>query len=298
MKILYDTFFKTIFNPDDHPERLKALLSVILGKKIKSIRRLNNESIIFREYNSILFFDIIVVLDDGSIVNVEMQKHGFKYPGQRAACYCSDLVIRQYTNIRKKDKKANYLKLKPAFTIVFLEKSPGVFHSRPDNYLHHFSQRSDTGLDLPLLQNYIFIPLDIFSEIIETKDIKDRNPLESWLTFLCTEDPEDIEQLIRYHPEFKPLYEDLFGLCRNMEGVTNMFASQLDILDRNTFTLMYDELEQECITAKQERDAAEQERDAAEQERDAAKQELNLLLLKNDALMKYIKDAGLEIPVI
>jgi hypothetical protein len=175
MKILYDTFFKTIFNPDDHPERLKALLSVILGKKIRSIRRLNNESIIFREYNSILFFDIIVVLDDGSIVNVEMQKHGFKYPGQRAACYCSDLVIRQYTNIRKKDKKANYLKLKPAFTIVFLEKSPGVFHSRPDNYLHHFSQRSDTGPDLPLLQNYIFIPLDIFSKIIETKDIKDRN---------------------------------------------------------------------------------------------------------------------------
>jgi predicted transposase/invertase (TIGR01784 family) len=197
MKILYDTFFKTIFNPDDHPDRLISLLSVILDKKIDSIRLLNNASVIIHDNNPIIFFDIIVTLDDGSIVNVEMQKHGFKFPGQRAACYCSDLVIRQYTNIREKNKEADYSKLKPAYTIVFLETSPKAFHAFPNNYIHSFSQRSDTGLDLPLLQNYIFIPLDIFSQMIETKAIKDRNPLESWLTFLSTEEPEDIEQIIK-----------------------------------------------------------------------------------------------------
>ena len=35
----------------------------------------------------LMVFDITVVLEDGSIVNVEIQKYGYKFPGQRAACY-------------------------------------------------------------------------------------------------------------------------------------------------------------------------------------------------------------------
>ncbi len=33
VKILYDSFFKEIFNPEYAPERLNQLLSVILGRK-------------------------------------------------------------------------------------------------------------------------------------------------------------------------------------------------------------------------------------------------------------------------
>ena len=36
----------------------------------------------------------------------------------------------------------------------------------PENYLHYFEQRSDTGLKLDLLQKYLFIPLDIFGQNI------------------------------------------------------------------------------------------------------------------------------------
>ena len=35
VKILYDSFFKYVFNPDCHRERLNTLLSILLKKKVK-----------------------------------------------------------------------------------------------------------------------------------------------------------------------------------------------------------------------------------------------------------------------
>lgn len=35
VRILYDTFFKELFNPNIHPERLEELLSLILKVKVK-----------------------------------------------------------------------------------------------------------------------------------------------------------------------------------------------------------------------------------------------------------------------
>ncbi len=40
--------------------------------------------------------DIVVELEDGSIANVEAQKIGYAFPGQRSACYSADLLLRQY----------------------------------------------------------------------------------------------------------------------------------------------------------------------------------------------------------
>ncbi len=45
---------------------------------------------------SLLITDIVVELEDGSIANVEMQKIGYLFPGQRCACYSADLLLRQY----------------------------------------------------------------------------------------------------------------------------------------------------------------------------------------------------------
>ena len=45
--------------------------------------------------------DIIVETANGSVVNVEVQKIGYNFPGERAACYNADLLLRQYQRIRK-----------------------------------------------------------------------------------------------------------------------------------------------------------------------------------------------------
>ena len=54
---------------------------------------------------------------------------------------------------------------------------------------------------MELLQKYIFIPLDIFKENQQNKDIK--NKLDAWLVFLSMDNPEMIVKLIETYPEFK-----------------------------------------------------------------------------------------------
>ena len=101
-----------------------------------------------------------------SLANVEVQKIGYSFPGQRSACYSSDLLLRQYKRVKGEKKKAfSYKDIKSVYTIVFFETSIKEFHEYPQNYIHKFKQQSDTGLELELLQKYVFIPLDIFRGI-------------------------------------------------------------------------------------------------------------------------------------
>ena len=59
--------------------------------------------------------DIVVELEDGSIANVEMQKIGYLFPGQRCACYSADLLLRQYKMVRGEKKKKLISLKKPSY---------------------------------------------------------------------------------------------------------------------------------------------------------------------------------------
>ena len=57
--------------------------------------------------------DIVVELQDHSLANVECQKIGYTFPGQRAACYSADLLLRQYKRVRgEKGKNFSYKDIK------------------------------------------------------------------------------------------------------------------------------------------------------------------------------------------
>ena len=155
--------------------------------------------------------------------NPEQQDRFLDYcTGQRAACYSSDLLLRQYRRVRNEKGNAfSYRDIQKVCTIVLYEKSPSDFHSFPENYRHGFAQQSDTGLQMDLLQEYLFIPLDIFTRILHNKGI--RNQLEAWLTFLSTDEPEMIEKLILQYPEFRTYYEEIYALCRNTESTLPVY---------------------------------------------------------------------------
>ena len=51
-----------------------------------------------------------------------------------------------------KKEKFNYRDIKDVYIIVFFEKSTSEFRQYPEEYLHYFSQQSDTGLEMELLQ--------------------------------------------------------------------------------------------------------------------------------------------------
>ncbi|MFR7846896.1 MAG: hypothetical protein ACLU8S_04175 [Coprococcus phoceensis] len=86
---------------------------------------------------------MVVELEDGSIANIEIQKIGYQFPGERCACYSSDLLLRQYKRIKGMQKrKFTYKSIKNVYTIVFFEKSPKTFHKFPQNYLHFFLNKN------------------------------------------------------------------------------------------------------------------------------------------------------------
>ena len=77
VKILYDAFFKEIMNPENTPERLNELLSLLLGQSVTIKRVLPGDSTRLADEQSLLIMDILVELADTSLANVEVQKIGY-----------------------------------------------------------------------------------------------------------------------------------------------------------------------------------------------------------------------------
>lgn len=271
-KLLYDSYFKEVLNPELSPERLSRLLSVILKRTVTVKCVLANDSSRLGDELSLVITDIVVELEDGSIANVEVQKIGYAFTGERASCYSADLLLRQYKRVRDERKKQfSYKDICPVYTIVFLENSPSEFWKFPDCFIHAFSSESDTGLKLNMLQNIIFIPVDIFMERLHNKN-KIETEFEAWLTFLGCDEPEYIVKLIDQYPYFKPLYYDLYNMCLNLERVINMFSEELKILDQNTVKYMIDELQEQLDSANEtiaDRDATIANKDATIANKDA-----------------------------
>ena len=282
VKVLYDTFFKAVMNPDTRPERLNDFLSTVLGRTVKILKVLPNESARIAAESSLLVMDIVVQFEDGSIANVEVQKIGYLFPGERSACYSADMLLRQYKRVRRElGKKFHYRDIKKVYTIVLFEKSNSVFKSfSKDIYIHRFQQQSDSGIELNLLQEYTFICLDIFDNIIHNEGRKIDGRLEEWLVFLKEDDPDMIIKLLEQNSEFRDIYEEIYNICRNSERMMGMFSKELEILDRNTVKLMIDELdealgeEREKVKAiKQERETLKAEKESLEAEMQEAKAE-------------------------
>ena len=233
VKMLYDSFFKEIMNPEKNPERIEELLSLLLDRQVRILKVLPLEGTRLAGAHSLVIMDIVVELEGGSLANVEVQKLGYRFPGQRSACYSADLLLRQYKRVREeKRERFHYRDIKTVYTVVLFEQSP------------------DTGLELDLLQEFCFVPLDIFQQIYHNKGIRDRR--DAWLVFLSMEEPEAILDLLECCPDFGKLYEEIYRLCRNVEDIMEMFSRELQELDRNTVQYMMDEMQEEIDQQKEE----------------------------------------------
>ena len=274
VKMLYDSFFKEIMNPEKNPERIEELLSLLLDRQVRILKELPLEGTRLAGAHSLVIMDIVVELEGGSLANVEVQKLGYRFPGQRSACYSADLLLRQYKRVREeKRERFHYRDIKTVYTVVLFEQSPGEFHRYPEECRHRFRQRSDTGLELDLLQEFCFVPLDIFQQIYHNKGIWDRR--DAWLVFLSMEEPEAILDLLECCPDFGKLYEEIYRLCRNVEDIMEMFSRELQELDRNTVQYMMDEMQEEIDQQKEEINQQKEEIDQQKEEIDQQKEEIS-----------------------
>lgn len=249
------------------------LLSLLLETKIRIKQILPNDSVRLADEYTLLITDIVIETEDGRIANLEIQKIGYVFPGQRTACYSADLLLRQYKRVkdrkRRESKKFNYRDLKKVYTIVLFEKSTREFHEIPGKYLHYGEHTYDTGLKLETLQKSVLVALDIFRKNIENRSIE--NKLEAWLLLLSSDEPERIMELLEMYPEFREIYEEVYQMCRNVEGIMSLFSKELEEMDRNTVSYMIEELEAEVKAAEERAEQERQEREAAEER---AKQEM------------------------
>ena len=187
----------------------------------------------------------------------------------------ADLLLRQYKRVRGETgekKKFSYRDIKNVYTIVLFEKSPREFHDYPEECYHFFEQKSNTGLEIELLQKYLFIPLDIFQENKHNRDIKVKR--DAWLALFSNDDPDRIIELIEEYPEFRQIYEEAYEICLNVERVMDMFSKELYELDKNTVQYMIDEM-QETIDEQKDK-LGEQQSTISEQQSTISEQKFTI----------------------
>ena len=270
LDITLDKFFLYILNPDTHRDRLESLLSSFLGQPVTIKAILPREGVQLAEKGSLVIMDIIVELCDGSTVDVEMQKVGYHFPGQRSDCYTADMIMRQYNRVRsEKSEKFSYKDLKPVHLFILMEKSPREFHEFSDKYIHERQISYSSGLQLPSLSHITYISLDTFNSMGQNIVTE----LDAWLTFFSCTDGEHIVRLVQEYPKFLEYYKDIAVFRTKPKELIYMFSEALEILDRNTANYMIDELAQEVKSVKEELDSAKSELDSAKSELDSAKKE-------------------------
>ena len=286
LPVTYDPFFKAVFHPDIHPERLSSFISSLLGIQVKVKAILPSEDRL-SDGDSLLIMDVLVELEDGSLTNVEIQKVPYAFPEGRMSCYSSDLVMRQYARARgERGKHFTYRDMKKVYTIIIFEKSTQVFHQIPQSYIHRGKTKFDTGLELSLLQEYCLVCLDVFREFPYAKD---KNEQTAWLSFLLTETVEEAEKLVSEYPWLEEIYRELAMLRRKPEEVLGMFSDALKIMDQNTVKDMIDEQKQ--VMNEQKQVMNEQQKKINEQKEELIEKDRKYEALKTESDRKIKEQA-------
>lgn len=262
LKICYDSFFQRIMSPELHPERLESFLSEIMENTVHIERLLPREGIRMTDEAGIIIMDILVQLSDGSRVNVEMQKLGLYFPGQRSSCYSADAIMRQYTELKSRLKdKFSYKEMKPFYLIILMEHSSEPFKKTAPHYIHTEKIFYDSGAKVTSLSKIKYISLDTFNETVHNIS----NKLQAWLTFFSSDDPAKILTLISKYPEFCELYQEIAEFRKKPEELIHMYSEALAIADRNTIRMMIDDMQEELANLEKQV-AAQKDKLAAQQD--------------------------------
>ena len=262
LDILYDTFFRKIFDPNLHRERLESLISALMGQEAKIHFVLSREGFQISDKGSLVIMDIIVKLKDGSLVNVELQKIGYRFPSQRSSCYVSDMIMRQYNEKRaQKRDKFNYRDIAPVYLLVIIANSSSEF-SETEEYIHRREVSYSSGVELTETARITYVTLDTFKEKPHNID----GTLEAWLTFLTRDDLGSVLELVNRHPEFAEIYKDIAEFRKDPKELIGMFSEALKIMDHNTELFMIDEMKGEINALKEQLNTQKQELQQKEEE--------------------------------
>ncbi len=322
LPLLYDPFFKKIFNPVERRDRLSELVSCLLGQKVTVLEVFPNEDSQF--LGVMIIMDMVVMMSDGSIANIEIQKISYDFQAERISCYSADLVLRQYKMITGNreiggagslrssmngSSKPSYKDMRPVHTIILFENSSSLISEIDEAlYFHVGKTKFNTGIKINLLQDFVLVSLDTFkkyrysdirkgrTEVTEydydrtqysEKQVTEKMKLDrlKYLSLFVAETPEEIEQLIEIFPDLESVRLDINEYLERPKEVLSMFSEALRILDRNTAELMVDRMKDEIDELKVQ---AEENR-AQLEEKDSQLEENRARLEEKDAEIDRLK---------
>ena len=293
LPLLYDPFFKKIFNPTERRDRLSELVSCLLGQKVTVLEVFPNE--VSQFLGVMIIMDMVVLMADGSIANIEIQKISYDFPAERISCYSADLVLRQYKMITGKNQvgkhepsmngssKPSYKDMRKVHTIILFEDSNKSLISDMDRalYFHVGKTKFNTGIKIELLQDFVLVSLDTFKkyrysdikegrteitdydydssqyndELVSEKMKRDRL---KFLSLFVAETPKEINRLVEIFPDLESVRRDINEYLERPGEVLSMFSEALRILDRNTAELMVDRMKDEIVDLKEQNDELEE----------------------------------------
>ena len=299
LNVLYDPFFKKLFLEGEAGlKRLERLLSLIMGQKITIVRDEHLEVTRRSEDASVMIMDLVVKLEDGSYVNLEVQRRTHDFPFKRAECYSADILVHQYDELKREQREAepdkivrfDYNNMRPVYVIVLMNSASRKFNTYPDHYIHKSNGKVkfDTGLEEDSLQKYIMVSLDIFRKM----EHNELTELEAWMYFLASDRPEDVRRVIEAYPEFEMLYREIIRFQYNPKELMAMVPEAIRMMDEGSFQLMIDRLQEQLDTkvgqladlTKQNEELAGQNEELAGQNKELAGQQ-EKLAEQNKALL-------------
>lgn len=296
LPLLYDPFFKKIFNPTERRDRLSELVSCLLGQKVTVLEVFPNEDSQF--LGVMIIMDMVVLMADGSIANIEIQKISYDFPAERISCYSADLVLRQYKMITGKSdnsingsSKPSYKDMRKVHTIILFEDSNKSLISEVDKalYFHVGKTKFNTGIKIELLQDFVLVSLDTFKkyrysdikegrteitdydydssqyndELVSEKMKRDRL---KFLSLFVAETPKEINRLVEIFPDLESVRRDINEYLERPGEVLSMFSEALRILDRNTAELMVDRMKDEIVDLKEQKDELKEKNNELQEE--------------------------------
>lgn len=314
LPLLYDPFFKKIFNPVERRDRLSELVSCLLGQKVTVLEVFPNEDSQF--LGVMIIMDMVVLMADGSIANIEIQKISYDFPAERISCYSADLVLRQYKMITGKSdnsingsSKPSYKDMRKVHTIILFEDSNKSLISEVDKalYFHVGKTKFNTGIKIELLQDFVLVSLDTFKkyrysdikegrteitdydydssqyndELVSEKMKRDRL---KFLSLFVAETPQEIDRLIEIFPDLESVCRDINEYLERPGEVLSMFSEALRILDRNTAELMVDRMKDEIVDLQEQNDELTGRIDELEEQTYGLKAEKEELIVHTDKL--------------
>ena len=273
LNVLYDPFFKKLFLEGEAGlKRLERLLSLIMGQKITIVRDEHLEVTRRSEDASVMIMDLVVKLEDGSYVNLEIQRRTHDFPFKRAECYSADILVQQYDELKQEQREENremkarnarrretdvseepekivrfdYNKMRPVYVIVLMNSASRKFNAYPDHYIHKSNGKVkfDTGLEEDSLQKYIMVSLDIFRKM----EHNELTELEAWMYFLASDRPEDVRRVIEAYPEFEMLYREIIRFQYNPKELMAMVPEAIRMMDEGSYQLMIDRMQAQLDT--------------------------------------------------